>query len=187
MISVIDAIHARRSIRAYRSEQISDEQLQAILDAAIAAPSAVNQQPWHFSAVQNDELLARINEATRKGMLKNCAPEQRSQFEDPSWSVFYHAPTVIFVSCPALDVKRYAQTDSGMAIENMALAAVGLGLGSVILGRPREAFWSEEAEEFRNALCFPEGYDFILALAIGYPDHERPAHPVIENHISIIR
>ncbi len=188
MISAIDAIHMRRSIRAYRTEQLTDGQLQAILDAGLAAPSAVNRQPFHFSAVQDQALLTRINEATRQQILQ-AAPDEaaKKNLSDPSWSVFYHAPTVIFLSCPPLSQMRYAQTDSGIAIENMALAAVGLGLGSVILGRPREAFAGPEADEFRKALCFPEGYDFILALAVGYPAEERGAHAVRPGLISIIK
>ena len=100
---------------------------------------------------------------------------------------FYHAPTVIFISCISLDKMRYAQTDAGIAVENMALAAVGLELGSVILGMPHEAFVGEEAEELRKALHFPEGFDFMIALAVGYPATGKDAHVVHPDRVTILK
>ena len=184
----MDAIHERRSIRAYRPEQITDGQLKEILEAGLAAPSAMNSQAWHFTAVQDEALLNRVNEATRKGFIKNAKDdEERKRFENPEWSVFYHAPTVIFISCPPVSEMKYAQTDTGIAIENMALAAIGLELGSVVLGMPRAAFEGENADEFRKALHFPEGYDFMLALAVGYPAAEKDAHVVQPDRVTIIK
>ena len=135
-MNVLDAIAQRRSIRSYKDEQITREQLDTLLQAGLYAPSAVNSQPWHFTAVQDQSLIDRINAATQKQLLKTCAPEMRERFASPAFHVFHHAPTVIFISCPPLSERRYAQTDVGIAIENMALAACGLGLGSVILGMP---------------------------------------------------
>jgi len=185
--AVLDAIFARRSIRAYAKEQITDDQLQTILDAAEAAPSARNLQPWHFTAVQDAALICRVNEAFREQMLEVCEPDTRDRFENPEYSVFYHAPTVIFLSCPSLAEKRYAETDCGMAIENMALAAHALGLGTVILGMPRMAFLGAEADDLRCALRFPEGHDFILALSVGIPAGTKDAHPVEPGRVTIIR
>lgn len=184
---VLDAIAQRRSIRAYTPQQISEEQLQAILQAGLQAPSAVNAQPWHFTAVQDAALLARINEAFRAVALETATPENRERFSDPTYSVFHHAPTVIFISCPALEEKPYAQTDTGIAIENMALAAHALGLGSVILGMPRLAFAGAEAAALRQALAFPEGYAYCLSIAIGLPDATKEAHPVHPDRVTIIR
>jgi nitroreductase len=181
------AIHARRSIRAYQPEQISDEQLQTLLDAGEAAPSAVNSQPWHFTAVQNAALIDRVNEAFRAQVLKTCPPEARDRFADPAYSVFYHAPTVIFFSCPDLSKMKYAQTDTGMAIENMALAAESMGLGTVILGMPREAFAGDEKAALEEALQFPEGYEFCLALSVGVPAASKEAHPVLPGRVTVIR
>ena len=77
------------------------------------------------------------------------------------WAIFNMG---LLSGVPQLDI------GAGIAVENMALAAVGLELGSVILGMPHEAFVGEEAEELRKALHFPEGFDFMIALAVGYPD-----------------
>ena len=61
-----------------------------------------------------------------------------------------------------------------------------MGLGSVVLGLPREAFQGEKAPRLRQELHFPEGYDFVIALAVGVPADDKPAHPVGENKITII-
>ncbi|MCL1964024.1 MAG: nitroreductase [Firmicutes bacterium] len=184
---VLDAIFSRRSIRAYSKEQITDEQLQIILTAGQAAPSARNLQPWHFTAVQDQRLIRRINEAFRAQMLQDCPPEMLAQISNPAYSVFFHAPTVIFFSSPGIAVQRYTETDTGIAIENMALAAHALGLGSVILGQPRMAFMGPEAEDLRRLLQFPAGYDFLLALSIGVPAASKDAHPVETGRVTIIR
>ena len=184
---VLQAIHDRRSIRAYQKEQITQEALDEIIAAGLAAPSARNTQPWHFTAVQDAALTDRVNRAMQKGAEKVLPPDSLGQITDPSYNVFYHAPTVFFVSCPPLEEMHYAQTDVGMAIQNMALAAHALGLGSVILGMPRFAFLGDEAEALRRALCFPEGYDFCLALAVGTPAMTKEAHPVLEGRYTVLK
>ncbi|MDL2318363.1 nitroreductase [Eubacteriales bacterium OttesenSCG-928-A19] len=181
---VLEAIASRRSIRAYKDEQITQEQLTAILNAGEQAPSARNQQPWHFTAVQDAALISRVNEAFRAQALKEMPDPMRKTIEDPAYSVFHHAPTVIFLSCPNLQQNAYAMTDNGMAIQNMALAAYSLGLGSVILGMPRLAFQGAEADDLRSTLQFPDGYDYCLSIAIGIPTATKEAHPIEPGHIT---
>ncbi|MBR1585469.1 MAG: nitroreductase family protein [Clostridia bacterium] len=177
-------ISSRRSHRAYTAAPLTQEQQDAILRAAVEAPSAVNRQLWHFSVVTNQALLDEINAATRENVMKR-APEQRSpRFADSQFHVFYHAPTVIFLSAQPGSV--YAPIDCGIAVENIALAAESLGLGSVILGMPREAFQTERADALRRALQFPEGYDFVIAIAVGVPADTKDAHPVGEGKISFV-
>jgi len=183
---VLQAIADRRSIRAYTRAPVSEAQLDALLKAAMEAPSARNTQPWHITAVSDATLLSRVNEAYRKEFLAQCPPEARGHIEALGHSVFFHAPTVLFFSCPPISEMRYAQTDVGIAIQNVALAAHGLGLGSVILGQPRFAFQGEEADALRAALQFPAGYDFCLAIAVGHPACTKEAHPMGEGRVTII-
>ena len=76
--------------------------------------------------------------------------------------------------------------DCGIAVENMALAAEGLGVGSVILGMPKAAFAGEKGDAFRKRLACPEGYDFVIALALGYSTDTTDAHGLREEKISRI-
>ncbi len=179
-MTVLEAISNRRSHRAYRAEQIPEETLAAILKAGLEAPSARNRQPWHFSVVQDAALIQRVHDEAAR-VLGNGGP----RFSDPDFQIFYHAPTVIFL----FGEKDFAwsQVDCGIAVENMALAAEGLGVGSVILGMPKPAFTGEKAGELRQCLRCPEGYDFVIALALGYAADTKDAHELREEKISRIK
>ena len=177
-------ISARRSHRAYEKTPLTGEQINALQQAAMASPSAVNRQPWHFTVVRNQALLEEINRAVWDQMMKKH-PEKRSpRFEDSNFNVFYHAPAVIFIS--GMPDNHYTPIDGGIAVENIALAAESMGLGSVILGMPGEAFRHEKADQFRRALLFPEGWDFVIAIAVGVPADEKAPHPAAEGRISFV-
>ena len=177
-------ISARRSHRAYEGTPITEEQLNAILQAAVESPSAVNRQPWHFTVVRNQELLDEMNTAVREQAMKRDPSKRSPRFADSDFHVFYHAPTVIFIS--GMPDNPYTPIDGGIAVENIALAAESLGLGSVILGMPKDAFAGDKADDFRLALHFPEGWDFVIAIAIGVPADTKDAHPVKEDRISYV-
>ena len=177
-------ISSRRSHRAYEKTPLTQEQLDALLKAAVASPSAVNRQPWHFTVVRNQELLDEMNRAVWEQMMKR-RPDQRSpRFADSNFHVFYHAPTVIVLS--GMPGNHYTHMDCGIAVENIALAAESMGLGRVILGMPRDAFAGDRAEAFRKALHFPEGWDYVVAIAVGVPTDTKDAHVVGEGKVSFV-
>ena len=180
-MDVLQAISDRRSHRAYQADQIPEDVLSQILRAGLEAPSARNHQPWHYSVVQNPELIQAVHDEAAAVMGKGGSP----RFADPDFQIFYHAPTVIFL----FGEKEFGwtQVDCGIAVENMALAAEGLGVGSVILGLPKPAFMGEKADELRARLGCPEGYDFVIALALGYATDTKEAHDLREEKISRIR
>ena len=92
-MDVLKAIADRRSHRAYTEAQIPEETLAAILRAGLEAPSARNRQPWHFSVVQNAELIQEVHDEAAAVMGKGGSP----RFADPDFQMFYHAPTVVFL------------------------------------------------------------------------------------------
>ena len=179
-MEVLQAISNRRSHRSYKDEQLSEEVLSSILKAGLEAPSARNHQPWHFSVVQDKELLQLVHDEAAKVMGKDGSP----RFANPDFQIFYYAPTVIFIfGEKAFD---WTQVDCGIAVENMALAAESLGVGSVILGLPKPAFKGENADKLRKRLDCPEGYDFVIALSLGYANDMKEAHELHEEKISRI-
>ena len=182
---VLKVISARRSHRAYQPEKIPEEKLTAILQAGLEAPSAVNRQPWTYTVVENQELLQKIHDATAAAMMKKAEGERSPRFADDAFHVFYHAPAVIFI----FGEKDFGWTkvDCGIAVENMALAAESMGLGSVILGLPQAAFASEAGDELREKLACPEGSDFVIALAVGTPADDKPAHPQHPEKIKYVK
>ncbi|MFP3153976.1 nitroreductase [Lachnospiraceae bacterium ZAX-1] len=170
---VLETISERRSIRGYKPEQITKEQLDALLKAAVESPSASNLQPWHFSVVQNSSILKEINDEV-KGILP-------LDIDD----IFYGAPTAIFISSVASE--RWARLDSGIAVQTIALAAHSLGLGSVILGLPDHAFSGPREEYLNNLLKFPQGHSFAVAIAVGIPTTTKEAHPLEPDRIVYIK
>lgn len=185
MNQTLSLIASRRSHRAYQPTQLTQDQLQALLDAAVQSPSAVNRQPWFFSVVQNQALLDEINQAVRENVMQKDPALRSPRFADDAFHVFYHAPTVIFIAGDTEN--KWAQIDCGIAVQNIAIAAESLGLGSVILGMPREAFQGEKAPAFRKALSFPEGYDFVIGIAVGVPADDKGPHPVQDGKIVIVK
>ncbi len=168
---VMRAVYNRRSTRSYKAEQISEDELSKILDAGIWAPTARNMQEIMFVAVQNKELLDEIK-------ADYAANDSRgAQVNDFSHS----APAFIFLYGPA--DWSYIEIDSGIAVENMAIAAEGLGLGSVIIGVIREYMRSPAGAKWKKRFGLSDDYKFVIGLALGYIQNETPKHPVNKDRI----
>lgn len=155
----IEALLDRRTIRTYRSEQISEEELFDILNAAKYAPSAMGMQGRHFTVIQNKQLLSDIVAATEKN---------GGQFA-PGHVPFYNAPTVIVLSAP--EEAKFNREDATCAVMNILLAAHAYGLGtcyicSVISGL-RDG-------EIMPRLKLPAGYLPFGCVALGYPKEHAP-------------
>ena len=164
--AVLKAIADRRSNRGYAPRQLTEEELSAILLAAMQAPSARNTQPWHFCVVQDAALLNAYSDEYN-----------RLQGADPGRDMlFFGAPTVVFIATPVTPPTDFSQVDCGIAVQNMALAAQSLGLGSVILGRPKEVLVCENGAHYAKAIGIPEGYTFAIAIALGEPTVTKEAH-----------
>jgi nitroreductase len=171
--SVLTAIAERRSIREYKPEQLTKEQLDTLLAAAQQAPSAHNSQPSRFTVVQDRAIFAEINAETRKTI------------DHPD--IFYNAPTVIFISVPiGGPFAAFTKVDSGIAVQNIALAAYSLGLGSVILGLPAIAFTGARADYFKSLLKIPSEHEFAIAVAVGSADETKDAHPIESDRIQYL-
>ena len=181
---VLKVMADRRSHRAYQATQLTPAQLDAILLAALQSPSAVNRQPWHFTVVQDKQLLKRLTQAAHR-RAKQLPREQRGpRFDDPAFHVHYHAPTVIFLSAEDTPANRM---DCGIAVQQIALAAQSLGLGSVIVGLIRLAFESDEAQALKEALQFPAGHEFMISIALGTPADDKPPHDLDHGKVTFIR
>lgn len=180
----LDIIMNRRSHRKYKPEQLTQQQLQALIDAALQSPSAVNRQPWHFSVVQDPVLAKRISDASHKVAAGLPEGKRSPRFNDPAFHVFYHAPTVFMISSPK---EGGSPLDCGIAAQSIVLAAESMGLGCVMVALSGLAFQGEEADALRRDLQFPEGYDQVIAVAVGHADDTKPAHDMDRSKVSILR
>lgn len=172
MNDVIKTILSRRSVRAYTDKQISREDLDLILEAGRYAPSAHNEQPWHFTVVQDKALQDEMSDKAKAAMAKADNEWLRTTGLDPQFHVTYHAPVVIVVS--AREGAMGFMTDTCAAVQNMMLAAESLGIGSVWVGLLQFYLSLEEAPE---KLRLPKGYKPAHAVAFGYPGGPKPSAP----------
>jgi nitroreductase/uncharacterized protein YciI len=180
---VLKAIKGRRSVRAYTDKQLTEEETALIVEAGSFAPSAHNEQPWHFTVVQNKELLDEMNRKANEIMAKSDNEWLKGLGTNPNFRASYDAPTVIVVS--GKDGAISAQTDCAAAIENMMLAAYSLGIGAVWVG----LLWPYlHGDEARAALRIPEGFTIQHAIAFGYPAGGKlPAPPRKSDIVTYIR
>jgi len=175
-------IKNRRSARNFKNEQIKDDELQAVLDAGSYAPSA-NQQAWHFTVIQNKELLDWLNREAKEGA-KQYEPLQKMA-NNESFNIFYGAPTVILVS--GEEKAMVIESDCAAATQNMLLAAESIGLGSCWVNFVILAFTRPKANEYLKELGVPDGYKPYASVALGYKMIETisapPRKPNLINYI----
>jgi nitroreductase len=150
----IQTIFARRSIRKYTDESVSEADIQTLLEAAMAAPSASNRKPWQFVVVTKRQTLDKLAEI------------------HPHGKMLFEAPLSIAVCGDLTSVERFWVQDCSAATENLLLAATALGLGSVWLGvYPRE----ERVAAVRQVLGLPEKITPLNLISIGHPAEEKEA------------
>ena len=166
MNEILKIIRNRRSTRVFLPEQIKEEELNAILEAGIYAPSATNKQPWHFTVVQNKDLIDRLNYSFKEFAKKSDNDYLRKFGNNEKFHVFYNSPTVILVSGD--ETNRYSPIDCAAAVENMLIAGESLGIGSCWIGLIEYSLNSKEGEEFLKELQIPEGFKQIHAISLGY-------------------
>jgi len=186
MSETIKTLLSRRSIRTYKPEQIKEEELQTILQAGQYAPSARNEQSWHFTVVQNPEVLEKISAIGKAAFEKSGNEFLRERAKAENFSLFYHAPTYIIVSGENSAIAPEA--DGALALGNLFLAAEALGIGSVWIHAVNFLKDTEEGKVLFKELCIPEGYTPIGSGAFGYNAGEKPeAAPRREGTITYIK
>ncbi|HRU39295.1 MAG TPA: nitroreductase family protein, partial [Candidatus Goldiibacteriota bacterium] len=125
---VIKVIKHRRSIRAYKPEQIMERDLLAIIESGLYAPSAMNRQPWHITVIQNQGFLEELTALFKDEIMKRGGEAAKVAEEDTSFRIFHGAPCAVIVSGDTAD--EMAAVSCAAAVENMLIAAESLGLGT---------------------------------------------------------
>ena len=149
----LDIIFARRSIRRYTSEPLTEAEMDSLLEAGMAAPSASNQQPWHFVTVTDKGILQALSNVHPYAKMLPGAALAIAVCGDPALSDWW-------------------VQDCSAATENILVAAAGLGLGGVWLGchgRP------EREQAVRDVLGIPQEVGVLSLLSIGHPGESREA------------
>jgi nitroreductase len=152
---VIDAILKRRSIRRYRSGTVDKSRIKKLLIAGMYAPSARNQQPWHFLVIEDRAALERIREVHPYASMLSGA-----------------ALAVLVCGDEKLEnIEGYRAIDCAAATQNILLAAHSLGLGAVWLGvYPRE----KRQADIREIFSLPAHIHPFSLVSLGHPAEVKP-------------
>jgi nitroreductase len=156
-METLDAIKTRRSIRRFKPQLISSEILKELLEAAMFAPSAGNEQPWQFVVLDDRKILDDVP--------KIC-----------STAAMCRQSALAVLVCGDATLEKYPGfwvQDCSAAVENLLLAAHDLNLGAVWAGvYPMK----DRMEAFRRLLALPKEITPFALVVLGYPDEE-PATP----------
>jgi len=149
---LIQTIFTRRSIRKYTADPVGEEDVKTLLEAAMAAPSAGNSQPWHFIVIADRQTLDALAEVHAYGKMLSKAPLCIAVCGEPSLS------------------RHHWVQDCSAATENLLLAVAALGLGAVWLGvYPEE----DRAAAICKVLRIPESIVPLNLISIGHPAEEK--------------
>lgn len=193
MNEVISTIRQRRSIRKYKPEQLSGEELQHILEAGTYAPSGGNSQTSHLLVIRKKEILSElkslvVQEFSRmeiyEGMYRSIIGSINAS-KNGEYDFIYNAPTLVVIA----NKKGYpnAIADCACVLENMMLAAASLNIGSCWIN---QLHWLDENSEIRSylqKLGLGEDETICGGLALGYPDMAQQPLNRTGNRITLIQ
>lgn len=185
MNETIKAIKSRRSIRKFKPDPIPDEWLNEIMECAILAPNARNQQKWHFTVIQNKDIFKKMIDILRENMLNSGIEFLVERAKDPNFNPFGGAPALILITADKSD--RFVDFDCAAAAENIMIAAESLGLGSHVMAMTEQIFLSEKGKELKKEFGVPEGYEHICMIALGYKDEFPPERPRRRDVINYVK
>ncbi len=154
----LDFIFTRRSVRKYEDKEVPDDLIQDLLEAGMAAPSAVAKDSWHFIVLKNRTTLNKLADALPHGQMLRQS-------------------TAAFVVCGDIieahgGLESYMLQDLSAAVENILLGANALGLGTCWLGvHPRP----ERMEGIKKLFNLPDNIIPMCGIAVGWPKAPPPA------------
>ena len=163
MNETINNLKTRRSIRKFKDKQISDEDLQAILEAGTYAPTALGMQSPKIIVIQNPETIKEFSDWNR-----SYYPTDVPDDLDP----FYGAKTILIVLANG-KMPTFVE-DGASVITTLVNAAHAVGVGSCWIHRAREEFSREKGKALLKEWGIPEKYEGVGHVALGYPDMDLP-------------
>ena len=153
MKETIHDLMQRRSCRKYQDRQITEEELNTILEAGTYAPTGMGKQSPKMVVIQNSDLITKISKMNADVMHSSSDP-------------FYGAPTLVIVFGDK-NVRTYIQ-DGALVMGNMMNAAQALGVASCYINRAKEVFETEEGKKLMKEWGIPEHYEGVANCILGY-------------------
>ncbi|KXS43734.1 MULTISPECIES: nitroreductase family protein [unclassified Candidatus Frackibacter] len=155
-MNILDVIKNRRSVRRYRDKSVSNELIEKIIDAARFAPSAHNDQPWKFIVTKDEEKLEQMSEDSKYAKFLSSAPAAIVVCADYKNS---HQREGIY----DYSIDYFCIQDTAAAIQNILLAAQGLGLGTCWIG-------DYDEEKLSNLFNIEDPYYPVGIISLGFTD-----------------
>jgi nitroreductase len=164
-----EAVFTRRAVRDFTPEPVDEKTIRELIESAVQAPSAVNQQPWSFCIVREKSVLAQISDEAKAYMVRTSPFGLVSHhFErilnDPGFDIFYHAPMLIVI-CSTSEIS-WAVEDCSLAAENLMLTAHAAGLGTCWIGFAQGWLGTPEGKAL---LKLPATYLPVAPIIVGHP------------------
>lgn len=177
----IDVLLTRRAIRNFKSEQITDEELETVIEAGKYAPTAMGLQSPLIVALQNEEDVKEMNRLSTKVM------ELRGFNPRPGMLPYYGAPTIVVVfATKRAKNELYGILDASAVTTNMLNAAHAIGLGSIWIDRSREIFEMEEGKKLLSKWGITEEVVGVASIGLGYVNGEYPTPKERRENYSIL-
>jgi nitroreductase len=154
---VLDLIRKRRTIRRYTEEDVTEEQLETLLEMAMCAPNRLNRQPWHFVLIRDQKVKEQLSNILRVHPYLTQAP-------------------VAIAVCAAFEASPTWMMDVSAASENLLLAATALDLGGAWIGAPDTVLWNMVEEYLHDTLNIPMSVRIPTVLALGHPAEQPAPH-----------
>lgn len=169
-----NAIFDRRSVREFTAQRVDRETITGLIQAAIQAPSAMNQQPWAFTIIQDKTLLKQYSDRAKQIFATtsdsaSMPAELKEMLSDPAYNIFYNSGTLIVIW--AKPMGQHPDWDCCLAAENLMLAAHDLGLGTCPIGLAWPLF---EQADVKQALNVPVKYRPVFPIIVGHPSKRTP-------------
>jgi len=183
MNETLKTIAERNSCRDFSGEPLTKDQVDALVKAALAAPSAMNRQPWHIMMCTDKSLVDEMDAAAIAAMEANEDKTMYNRIKERGGKVFYNAPCMMMI---AGDGSRWADLDCGILVENVALAAHALGLGNVINGMAHIPLDGDKGADFKKRLKWPDGYNFGIAILIGKANAGKVPHDLDMSKVTYV-
>ena len=155
----LDLLRKRRTVRKFKTDEVGDEMVEALLEAASVAPNRLDRRPLHYVVIRDVMTKRRIAEALRVRPYIEQAP-------------------VVLAVCGDAAISAAYEFDASAAIENILLAAMSLGLGAAWVGSKDSTMWQQSLQALCKTTAIPEKIDVVALVCIGYPDEQkRPYDP----------
>ena len=186
MNETLKAMETRFSCRNFNEAVPTDEELTLLAQAAIQSPSGMNRQCWQIIVVKDKNFIDEMNNEGMKILSEMPDSTLFERINSRGGKLFYNAPRMIVIAVKEAETKGAELLDCGIVAENIVIAAEALGLASLHCGLLSVPLSGERAEEFKQHLQFPEGYECGIGILLGHTDNKVAPHVPDQTKITII-